>query len=105
MDRLEYIKSEKERLEQLSEGLKDPNKREEILKLLNQEIGENTEDSKDKSNNLSKGGKSFTLSIPGRGGLFERDENQKGFSRPIMLGIISLICETLFIVTSYLLFN
>ena len=35
----------------------------------------------------------------------ERDENQKGFSRPIMLGLISLICETLFIVTSYLLFN
>ena len=38
---MEYIQSEKERLKQLSEGLKDPNKRAEILKMLNQEMGEN----------------------------------------------------------------
>lgn len=104
MDSIEKRKKEKETLQAIRERLLNPNTRNELLKELTQE-SDSASTSKENQKLKTSFGKTFTKAINGRRGLLERNDSQKGFSRPIMLGMITLICESLFLITSYLLFK
>lgn len=74
--------------------------------LSQQNIGNDSSKNEQGTNELAP--KVFSIgTVPGAGNLMceEKKQNQKGFTGPFMLGLLTFLFETLFLMVSFLIFK